>query len=331
MRGLLVSAFSKPVKPINQWVVLLKSLGINSVFLNIQDCNDKLLALLAKTKIKVFLEFGLFSNDPLLWKKFPQARVVNRNGKILTKIAFNRKPVCPNNPKVRKIKLENLDKITQKFSFAGVWLDGLRFPSAWERKVPEKIETCFCSNCQELFAHHQGIKPPQHTKPDWPLRLYPKRWYQWRANQLVRFLRETKMIIGRNNPKTKLGIFVVPLTKKEFGNSIIKVFAQDILALSKYADFVSPMLYHRMCSCQLAWIEKRVKYFSRLTKKPILPAIQTREMPESLQNRITIEELKTAVNFALSPPSKGVILFTLDNALSVFGADIIGKIINSAL
>lgn len=331
MRGLLVSAFSKPVKPINQWVVLLKSLGINSVFLNIQDCNDKLLALLASNKIKVFLEFGLFSNDPLLSRIIPEARIVDKTGKILTKIAFNRKPVCPNNPKVRKIKLENLDKITQKFSFAGVWLDGLRFPSAWERKVPEKIETCFCPNCQELFAHHQGIKPPQHTKPDWPLRLYPKRWYQWRANQLVRFLRETKMIIGRNNPKTKLGIFVVPLTKKEFSNSIIKILGQDILALSKYADIISPMLYHRMFSRQPLWIKKRVKYFSRLTKKPILPAIQTRDMPETLPNRIRANELKMTVKLALSPPSKGVILFTLDNALSVFGADVIGKIVNSAL
>lgn len=331
MRDLFISAFSKPVRPANQWIARLKSCRINSVFLNSQDCHLHLLSLLAKNQIKVFLEFGTFSNNPLLWQEIPEARVVDRNGRVLTNLTFNRKPVCPSNPKVRKIKLENLDKMTQKFSFAGVWLDGLRFPSVWEKRVPEKIATCFCRHCRRLFMHYLGKNRPQDAKPDWPLRLYSEKWYQWRANQLGKFLKEAKNIIKANHPKTKLGVFIVPFTKKEFGNAIIKFFGQNIVALSKHADVLSPMLYHRMCGRHPSWVKKRVKYFSRLTKIPILPAIQTRDLPETLPNRMTTSEFKTIVKFCLSPPSKGLILFTLDNALSVFRTGIIRKIINSVL
>lgn len=87
------------------------------------------------------------------------------------------------------------------------------------------------------------------------------------------------------------------------------------------------MLYHQMCRQEVSWIAERTRYFSRLTKKPILPAIQTRDMPENLPNRISEEELKMSIKLALSPPSKGVILFTLDNALAVFPSDKIRQIL----
>ncbi len=331
MKNLLLAAFSQPVEPINQWLILLKSLGIEAVFLNPQDCQPQLLSRLSKNKIKVFLEFGFFPHEPLLWRKLPQARVVGRSGKVLTNFTFNRKPVCPNHPQIRKMKLNQLNQISQKFAFDGVWLDGFRFPSTWERKTPEKIETCFCPHCRALFGQHLGIKPPQGSQPDWPLRLYSQEWYRWRAQQLVGLLKEVKLVIKRNQPKTKLGIFVVPLTKKEFGNAIIKIFAQDVAALAKEVDFVSPMLYHRMCSRKLSWIKKRVGYFSKLTGAPILPAIQTSDLPETLPNRMTAEELQTALNLALSPPSKGVILFTIDNLLPLLKIDIIKRVIDSAL
>lgn len=331
MRGPVISAFSRATKSTKRWIALLKFLGINRVFLDACDLNHQLLNSLAKNKIKVFLEFGVFSNDPYLWKTLPQARVVGRNGKILKNLTFGRRPICPSNPKVRKAKLTEIDRVTKKFPLDTIFLDGLRFPSAWEKKVPEKREACFCPNCLKNFAQSQKIKPLDNAKPDWPLRLYPQKWYHWRTSLLVNFLKKARTIIKENNPKTKIGIFVIPLTRKEFDNAAVKIFGQDVPDLSQYADFISPMLYHRMCHRKPSWIKKQIKYFSRITKKPILPAIQTRDMPENLPNKIAPDELEEIVAFALSPPSKGVILFTLDNALSVFEPEEVKGIINQAL
>jgi hypothetical protein len=135
-------------------------------------------------------------------------------------------------------------------------------------------------------------------------------------------------IIKANRPQTQLGIFVVPFTKKEFGNAIIKIFGQDIALLAKEVDLVSPMLYYRTCTRPLSWIQQRAKYFSRLTNTPLLPAIQTTDLPEALPNRMTAIELKKAIELTLSLPLKGVVLFTLDNALSTFGSDILKKIVH---
>jgi hypothetical protein len=331
MRQSIVSCFSQPKKPIKEWVGLLKSLKINAVFLNSQGLNNKLLASLKDTKIKVFLEFGVFSNDPILWGKIPSARVISKNGKVLTNLTFGRKPVCPSNPKVKMIKLERLKMLTKIYTLDGVWFDGLRFPGSWEKKIPEKLDTCFCPNCLTTFAQDNRVKPPSETQPSWPLKYYPKKWYQWRTSLLISFLEEARKITKNNNSLTQVGIFVIPLIRKEFNNAIIKVFGQDITRLSQEADFISPMLYHRMKGQKVEWIGKRIKYFSKLTQKPILPTIQTRDMPESLNNRITADELKKAVALALSPPSRGIILFTLDNALAVFKPKEVKGIINQAL
>jgi len=205
MIELIIATFSAPRRPLDDWIKLLKLAKINRLYLEPHHCRSYLLSRLTKANIRIFLEFGTFSNDPDLWEKIPKARSVGQDGQVLKEITFNRKPICPSHHQVKKIKLKKLAELTRKFKFAGVWLDGLHFPSSWEKKSATKISGCFCQNCRGQFARFLKIRPNKNSKPDWPLKLYPQEWFSWRVSQLTSFLKEAR----KNSAPDPLTIMII--------------------------------------------------------------------------------------------------------------------------
>jgi hypothetical protein len=57
---------------------------------------------------------------------------------------------CPNNPAVRRKTLKALDRLLDRYTFDGVFLDKLRFPSP--ANGPEGLFSCFCSECRRAAA-----------------------------------------------------------------------------------------------------------------------------------------------------------------------------------
>lgn len=71
------------------------------------------------------------------------------------------------------------------------------------------------------------------------------------------------------------------------------------------------MVYQKFTGRHVTWISQTVKYFSGMTNKPILPIIQS----EDRSGKIYPNEFRSEILHAIGYPSKGVIIFYLEDLL----------------
>lgn len=273
-------------------------LGANAVFVGHKKLDGNLVKRLHRSGVKVFAEVGLFVGEEL-WEKFPDSHPVDSKNQKIGKEDWYA-GICPNHPQVRKEKLEEVEKIISDFEVDGVWLDFIRYPTHWEVPSPKLLDVCYCPNCLEKFAGDTGSKDPKGEI-----------WTWWKCDQITNFVAEAADIVRSSKREIQLGLFAVPWTKRDFDVAIRKVVGQDFERLLTYVDVVSPMTYHKMCGRDVSWIADTVRYFHKLTGKPVLPLIQTENKPTA----ISVEEFQQSLSAAARPPSEGVIVFFLEDLL----------------
>ena len=208
--------------------------------------------------------------------------------------------VCPNNPKVRRTKLNSINQLIKFNNIDGIWLDFIRFPCHWEEvRNSNIIEYCFCKICINKFKREVGGKPEGN------------KWTEWKCRQIANFVSDINHLIQKNGKNIKLGMFAIPWQKHEFGGAIKNIIGQDFKQLTKYIDIFTPMVYHKFCGRSISWISETIKYFSRMTHAPILPIIQSENRPENISKKEFLREMEVAQK----NPSDGYIIFFLEDLL----------------
>ncbi len=208
--------------------------------------------------------------------------------------------VCSNHPQVRQEKLREIEKIVSDFEIDGVWLDSIRYPTRWEVPNPKLLDNSRCPICLEKFATDTGLKNPEGEI-----------WVRWRCEQITNFVAEASRIVKSPRKDVTLGLFAVPWTENDFDEAITKIIGQDFKGLSKYVDIFSPMTYHKMCGRDVSWIAETVRYFRSVTRKPVLPLVQTENKP----TKISPEEFRQSLESAVQKPSEGVTIFFLEDLI----------------
>ena len=301
-----------PGKSATEVVQDLKQKGVNAVFGGYE--NPALRNELRKAGIKVYAEIGIFAGANY-WKTHPESRPVTSLGKPMEKEDWYG-GVCPNQEWLRKQKLDEIKKLCTQSQVDGIWLDFIRYPCHWEVKEPKLIQTCFCPRCLGLFQKQTHITIPAtlkstKTKADWILTQHKQEWTAWKCSVITGYVQECNQLIKKQNPKIVVGLFGVPWNKTEYHNAIAEIIAQDYVALSKYIDIFSPMVYHKLCYRNVPWIHTAAENIHQLTQKPVVPIVQACSIPDKIDNTEFIQTVQTG----LESPSSGVILFTLDYAL----------------
>lgn len=274
------------------------NLGVNALFTGIQNLTHETVKYINKNNLKLFVDVGIFQAEDL-WHKYPDSIPVDQKGNLLKKTNWYA-GVCPNNPQVRKEKLTSIKRLIEAEKVDGVWLDFIRYPCHWEEVRSSNIaEYCFCSNCLNKYNKDVGGKPEG------------KKWANWKCKQIVDFVLDVKTLIRRSKKNITLGVFAVPWKEKEYEGAIKRITGQDFKLLAKHIDVFSPMVYQKFCDRSVSWIRDTVKYFAQLTNKPILPIIQT----EDRTGKIYMNEFRAEIINAMMYPSKGVIIFFLEDLI----------------
>jgi hypothetical protein len=126
-------------------------------------------------------------------------------------------------------------------------------------------------------------------------------------------VKEAREALQRARPGALLGLFGVPWRLADYDGAILSIIGQDYRALGDHVDIFSPMVYHRMCGFDTAWIGRVTAEVHALSGKPLWPIVQSVDEPGPL----SAEEYGEALDAALhSPASDGVLVFTLDGALA---------------
>ncbi len=165
-----------------------------------------------------------------------------------------------------------------------VWIDHIRFPGTWESNGIDYIETHFeCPKCR------------MHDKID-----------------IIRSLAESirTHVAGR----AELGYFAVPFDIEHSRG--IALSGQQHTVLAPFFDVISPMLYNHMLGRPNAYIESYVRQLSAQVAKPVMPILQSKSMPDDLEDTITFADLLESAILAAREPSSGVAWFCWEHVVA---------------
>lgn len=272
--------------------------GVNEISLKWEYYNQKLVDLLRKNNIRVFVEVSLFVHEEL-WQRYPDSRPVDRSGKPMDAIHWYH-GVCPNHLGVRAEKLLIIDHVIETFSVDGLWLDFIRYPCHWEEVRSSQItEYCFCENCLAKYAEEVGGLPEGEN------------WIAWKCQQIADFVADVRNRIDASGKTLQLGMFAVPWAEDAFGNAIRSIVCQDFRLLSKHIDLFGVMTYHGLTEQPLAWISHVTEKMAQTTGKSVVPLIQSIDIPVTISG----EEFRKSIEIAVGEPSKGVIVFHFHDVL----------------
>jgi hypothetical protein len=151
----------------------------------------------------------------------------------------------------------------------------------------------------------------------WILNHAAPAWFAWRCRQITAIVAEARKILSRNNPSALLGIFTVPWiphhTPDDIKNAQVQIVGQDVDHLSKIADIISPMVYHRLTGHRLTWVKEVVDWHMQAANCAVWPVIEALAEPEHVYPAVEFEQVCQLAN---RPLTGGLILFNLAGLLA---------------
>ena len=164
--------------------------------------------------------------------------------------------VCPNNPAPREKTLRRLRELLGRYSFAGVFLDKIRFPSP--ANGFDEMLSCFCDHCRraaeavdldlksvvKIFEEQTidldaSVATGGDGSGSWPETLFAanpllSRFLRFRADSITRLVAEAAEEAGRRGQKVALDLF---------SPCLAHLVGQDYRRLSLHCDWAKPMTY----------------------------------------------------------------------------------------
>lgn len=277
---------------------IVSELRFSTIFTNSKNISKESIQYAHLKNIKINVEIVCFAGKER-WQKYPNSRPVNQSGKSIELINWYA-GVCPNNPQIRRETLNHINKIIKEYDINGIWLDFCRYPCHWEDVRSSTVtEYCFCKNCLSKYKHDVGEKPEGNT------------WIDWKCAQITEFVKEVRQNITSSSKEITLGLFSVPWKDTDYNDSIRKIIGQDLHELAPFIDKFSPMTFHRFTGNSPQWMHEIVQYVNNITRKKVLPLVQT----EDRVGKITKNEFQQTLFHANQSPSQGVIVFFLEDLL----------------
>ncbi len=297
---------------LNEW----KELNFNTVFISKEIAlNTEFVTKAKQNNIKLFLIAPIFYNPDAL-QKHPEWYAIKSNGKKAQAdwVEF----VCPSQTEYIHQLTDSLKNLVKNTKVDGISLDFIRHFLYWEMVTPQTNpdsipNTCFCEKCVNEFEKKYGLTIPKNNTievSNFIISNYNNEWTefkQWQIESTVAYLVNE---IKKTNPDIKINLHAVPWLVSNYNGSIYSKAGQNIKNLSKYVDYISPMLYHHMTHNSTMWIKQTIDSMNRYAPDKIIPSIQV--LKEYRTAGISDKEFEESLNNSLAKPSLGVILWSWD-------------------
>ncbi|MFX0124316.1 MAG: hypothetical protein ACFFAE_11810 [Candidatus Hodarchaeota archaeon] len=292
------------------------SLNFNSLFVSTSLLSNlEFREQAKKSNMTVFVIFPIFYNPEVL-EKTPELYSITDEGKkaVIEWVKF----VCPTRDDYRTEKIEEVRKIVAELTPDGLSLDFIRYFVYWEKIYPERTlnsipNCCFCSHCLEKFQKDTGVTLPDDTKDKRRVTKFIQNncnneWINWKCEVIYSLIEEMTEEARKIKPDILINIHVVPWRKDDFGGAIKKVAGQDLKAIAKIVDYISPMCYSHMLKQEPSWINAVITDMYEQTKHKIIPSIQVEKC--YLETEISNHEFGEMLTEAVKDPSSGVVFWS---------------------
>lgn len=229
--------------------------------------------------------------------------------------------VCPSNADFRARRVREVAERVGIVRPHGLSLDFLRHFVFWEKVRPdadhdEIPNACFCPRCTSAFAARNGIEIPPDRRDvpavaAWILEHHEAAWTTWKLGLVDSMAAEIVAAARAVHPEVRIAIHVVPWRRHDFGGAILRNAGQDFAALSRHADYLSPMTYAHMLRRPPDWVHSVVRTVAESSSAPNLPSIQVQEAYRPGED-YSVAEFESALRATLEPPSRGVVFWSWD-------------------
>ncbi|HEY65464.1 MAG TPA: hypothetical protein G4O02_12935, partial [Caldilineae bacterium] len=290
----------------------LREIGCDGVFMHHPDRAwvDGLHA----ARLRVYVSQGIFAGRGI-WGQFPSSRPITDEGTLAPREEWY-EPAIPTLPELRAYRLDELEDTARSAPIDGLWLDFIRWPARWEKAQPRLYHSSFDPITLRQFQEDTGISLPEEaTQPaeaaHWILAHAAEPWFDWRCQQIVSFVAEARARLHRHLPDALLGMFTVPWTEEDFNGTFIRIVGQDPARLASHVDVFSPMVYHRLCGRDVAWIGQVSRWVHERSGRSVWPIIEAIASPDEYP----ASEFAATWREALNASAGTAIVFTLTGLL----------------
>jgi hypothetical protein len=297
-----------------------RALGINTVFASEElTSSGGFRALARKNDTALFVIFPVFyapeelAVDPSLW-----AMTVNGERAKEDWVEF----ACPSQTEFRERRVEEARTIVKRLRPEGLSIDFIRHFVFWEMVGPDRDpktlpNSCYCVHCLQAFAAFLGVPkssiPPQAQRAAaWIGANAADQWTRFRVETITSMVAEIVEGVRLIDPDILINVHIVPWRRDDFDGALTRVAGQDPSALSRIADYLSPMTYSFMLHRPPEWISPVVQDFDWVADCPILPSIQVSPAYRE-DETFSAVEFEAALRSALEPPSAGVVFWSWDH------------------
>lgn len=308
--------------PYDQLFEQWNQIGFNTGFCSQELIADREFMKKAREhKISTFVIFPVFFNPEAI-NDTPHIAAINRNGDAAAEewVEF----VCPSREDYRQKVIEHARSIVREHQPDGISIDFIRHFVYWEKVYPDRDPaslpvSCFDSICLHHFQAESGITLPDELggvtdQADWILNNHGEEWTSWRCQLITSMAEAIARAAREEKPDILVNMHLVPWAKEDFDGAIRKVAGQDIKALSKISDYLSPMTYSHMVKQSPDWVHGIVEDIYIQTGGTVLPSIQVGLA--YLENEFDLEEFRETVEAALHAPSSGVIIWSWEHLIA---------------
>jgi hypothetical protein len=298
-----------------QWT----GLGINTLFVSEQLAGNQAFRELARRhSMPVFVILPIFYNPEALQEQ-PELYALTSTGEPAVEdwVEF----VCPSRKDYRQQRVKEIERLVTELEPDGISIDFIRHFAFWEMIGPERTAdslpfTCFCPNCMAAFREATGVALPGgaetvQQRATWVIDNHLDTWTSWKCGLITSMVEEIVAASAAARPGLQVNLHAVPWRKGDYDGAIKNVIGQDLAAISRHTDYLSPMCYSFMLRRKPAWISSVVQELATDASCPILPSIQVKEYYRPSE-RFDEQQFEACLRAALAPPSAGVVLWSWD-------------------
>jgi hypothetical protein len=294
-----------------------KRLGIDTAFLSTKLAeSDNFMPAARRAGVRTFVIAPVFFNPEYL-AAHPDAWAITGRGEKAKNdwVEF----VCPSDEAYRQERARYVLSLLAKRRPDGLSIDFIRHFVFWEMVRPDgRIDpldtTCFCPRCVGRFEKETGTALPVAAKAspraaaEWLLAHEADEWMRWRAGLITSWVERVARDARRIAPGVKINVHLVPWGESDYENGPLRVAGQDIPALARLADYVSPMCYAHMLYRDPAWVGRVTRELAARVSVPVLPSIEVKESYR--KEPLATAFFEAALDAALAPPSAGVVFWS---------------------
>jgi hypothetical protein len=256
----------------------IRRLGIDGVFLKTLDTAT--MAALRDAGLAVYASHAVFLADAVLWERYPHSRPLTAVGEPAPVEEWYH-PALPTDAAFRAMRLAQVETLLAQWPLDGLWLDFIRWPARWEKPTPNLYQSSFDARTLAQFAAETGTPlPGAHADvAAWILAHAADAWAAWRCAQIAAFVADVAARRDRLRPAATLGLFTIPwvgtaLDDLPVTDAHIRIVGQDPALLSRHADVLSPMVYHRLCRRRADWPAAVTATLAARVDVPVWPVIE---------------------------------------------------------